>query len=206
MRKNLIMITILIMLMSFVGCGSKDAKKDESKADSKVVKKKQEVKKEKPKAETENKITFSSTDISGEGFNLTYLEGVKHNMQTGEKKYIAIIIQLANYDRGGGSYHPNAKEDGQIRVTVSFSAPSEQELKVGKYTLDAKMGEGQFLSVGIEGKVNGHAKTIGLYNGEGFGEITHIDTKTISGTVDLKDSKGTIIKATFTTSYSKSIY
>ena len=57
-----------------------------------------------------------------------------------------------------------------------------------------------------QGKVDGITKNIGLYDGEGSGEITHIDGKTISGKIDLKDSKGTTITANFTTSYSKSAY
>ena len=117
-----------------------------------------------------------------------------------------MIIQLANYDRGGGSWHPAPKEDGQRRVTVNFSSPSGEKLKSGKYKIGGKMAEDFYLSIGIEGKVDGKINNVGLYNGEGSGEITHIDDKTISGKIDLKDSKGTKIKATFTTPYTKSRY
>ena len=134
------------------------------------------------------------------------LEAIKHNMQTGSMKYTAMIIQLANYDRGGGSWHPGPKEDGQLRVTVNFSAPSGKKLKAGTYKIDGKMAEDFYLSIGIEGKVDGKTKNVGLYNGKGSGEIIDIDDKTISGKIDLKDSKGTTITANFTTSYTKSEY
>jgi hypothetical protein len=68
------------------------------------------------------------------------------------------------------------------------------------------MAEDYYLSVGIEGKADGKTENIGLYNGEGLGEITYIDNKRISGKIDLKDSKGTTIKANFTTTYTESKY
>jgi len=200
MKKNIILTVILVIVLSFSGCGKKDASKDVSTDDLKVDSKVETVSVEK------NSMSFSSEEISGEGFTLSYVEAVKHNMQTDGLKYSAMIIQLANYDRGGGSWHPSPEEDGQLRITVNFSSPSGEKLKAGTYIIDGKMAEDFYLSIGIEGKVDGITKNIGLYDGEGSGEITHIDDKTISGKIDLKDSKGTTITANFTTSYSKSAY
>ena len=200
MRKNIILTAVLVIALCLIGCGN--GKTDESKGTPATEEKKDDSKT--PTAAVEkNSMTFSSSEISGDGFTLSHVEATKHNMQTGDLKYTAIIIQLANYDRGDSSWHPNPKEDGQRRVTVNFSAPSGQELKVGMYKIDGKMAEDFYLSVGIEGRINGTTKNVGLYNGEGTGEITHIDDKTISGKIDLKDSKGTTITATFTTPYTK---
>lgn len=195
-----IFIALLIFTFLLVGCGKSEEAKVETKDETKT-----EVKSE-PAAKVENSLTFSSEVVSGEGFTLSYVEAVKHNMQAGDKKYVAMIIQLANYDRGGGSWHPNPKEDGQCRITINFSAPSGQELKVGTYHVTAKMAEEFYLSVGIEGKVNGETNTVGLFNGQGSGEIISIDDKTISAKVDVKDQKGTTIKATFTTPYTQSAF
>ncbi len=196
MKKNIILTAILVIVLSITGCG----KKDDSTVDSK------DVSKDKTVADVKNSLSFSSTEISGEGFTLSYAEAVKHTMATGDKQYTAMIIQLANYDRGGGSWHPGPKEDGQLRVTVNFSAPSGKDLQAGTYNIGGKMAEDFYLSIGIEGMVDGKTKNVGLYNGTGSGEIIDIDDKTISGKIDLKDSKGTTITANFTTPYTKSVY
>jgi len=151
---------------------------------------------------TENYLHFTSKDIGMEGFTLTHIEAVKHNMTTAGKQYISIVIQLANYDSMGRSYHPNPIEEGQRRVMISFSGPAGKKLKAGFYSVDGAMAKDYRLSVGIEKK----GKSIGLYNGTGSGEILSIDDKTITGTVDVKDEKGTSIKATFSTPWEKSRY
>lgn len=191
MRKNIILMVVLVIALSIAGGGEKGASEG---VEGKTA------------AGGKNSLSFSSEKISGDGFALSYVEAVKHNMQTSGKKYVAMIIQLANYDRSGKSWHPNPKEDGQRRVTVSFSAPSGEELKVGQYKIDGRMAKDFYLSIGIEGKADGKIQSIGLYNGVGSGEITYIDDKIISGKIDLKDSKGTQVKATFTTPYTKSKY
>lgn len=149
-----------------------------------------------------NELCFSSKEIDSEDFQLTHVEAVKHTMSTAGKKYTAIIIQLANYDRGNRSYHPNPKEEGQRRVTVSFSAPTGQKLKAGSYSLDGSMAKDFRLSVGIEKK----GKSIGLYNGTGSGEILFIDDKTITAKVKVGDTRGTAIEAKFSTPWEKSRY
>jgi len=152
--------------------------------------------------EVKNTLTFSSKDISSEGFELTYVEAVKHTMTTVGKQYDSMVIQLANYDRNGRSYHPNAKEEGQRRVTVSFSAPSGKKLKKGSYSLDGSMAKDYRLSVGIERK----GKSIGLYNGAGSGEILFLDDKTIKAKVKVQDERGTTIESTFSTKWEKPRY
>ena len=152
--------------------------------------------------EVKNTLNFYSKDIDMEGFELTYVEAVKHTMSMAGKQYPAIVIQLANYDRGEWSYHPNAKEEGQRRVSISFSAPSGEKLKAGPYSVDGAMAKDFRLSVGIEKK----GKSIGLYNGTGTGEILFIDDKTIKGRVTVKDTRGTTIDATFSTPWEKSRY
>jgi hypothetical protein len=191
MRKNIILTVVLVIALSIATGGENGAS---GGAEGKTA------------AGGENSLSFSSEKISGDGFTVSYVEAVKHNMQTSGKKYIAMIIQLANYDRGGKSWLPNPKEDGQRRVMVNFSAPSGEELKVGQYKVAGKMAKDFCLSIGIEGKSDGKVKSIGLSNGVGSGEITFIDDKIISGNIDVKDSKGTQLKATFTTPYTKSRY
>ena len=196
MKKSGILVFFLIIVLSLTGCGEKDAAKADVKDESKAEK----------AADVENSLVFSSEEISGAEFALSYIEAKKHTMQTNDSKYSAMIIQLANYDSGGGSWHPSPAEDGHIRITVNFSAPAGKELKAGVYKIDGVMAQDFYLSIGIEGKVGGSVKSIGMYNGTGSGEITHIDDKTISGKIDLKDDKGTTIKAAFTTAYTKSMY
>lgn len=152
--------------------------------------------------DVKNELNFSSKEIDMENFQLSHIEAVKHSMSTAGKTYTAIVIQLANYDRGDRSYHPNPNEEGQRRVMISFSAPTGQELKATAYSLDGSMGKDFRLSVGIE-KVG---KSIGLYNGTGSGEILLIDDKIIRGSVDVQDTRGTTIKATFSTPWEKSRY
>ncbi len=196
MKKNIILTAILVAALSIIGCGKTDDSKTGPKTDPQDIK----------VASEKNSMSFSSKEVSGEGFTLSYVEAKKHNMQTDSLKYTAMIIQLANYDRGGGSWHPGPKEDGHRRVTVNFSAPSGKKLIAGKYKIDGKMAEDFYLSIGIEGKVDGKTKNAGLYNATGSGEITNINDKTISGKIDLKDSDGTTITANFTTPYTKSEY
>ena len=150
----------------------------------------------------ENTLQFASADIDMEGFELTHIEAVKHNMSMAGKQYMSIVVHLANYDRGERSYHPNPKEEGQRRVMVSFSAPSGEKLKPGVYSVDGAMAKDYRLSIGVEKK----GKNIGLYNGTGTGEILSIDDKTITATVDVKDEKGTSVKAMFSTPWEKSRY
>lgn len=152
--------------------------------------------------DVKNELRFSSKEIDREGFQLTHIEAVKHSMSTAGKKYSAIIIQLANYDRGNHSYHPNPKEEGQCRVTLNFSAPSGQELKAGAYSLEGRMGKDFRLSVGIEKKWG----NVGLYNGAGSGEILFIDDKTIRARVKVHDTRRTTIEAIFSTLWEKSRY
>lgn len=149
-----------------------------------------------------NELIFSSTDINMEGFQLTHVEAVKHTMSTAGKTYTAMVIMLANYDRGSRSYHPNPKEEGQRRVMLSFSTPSGKDLKTGSYDINGAMAKDYRLSGGIEKQ----GKNIGFYNAEGTGEIIAIDSATISGKVDIRDKRGTVIKATFKTPWTKSRY
>ncbi len=153
-------------------------------------------------SDVKNELEFTSDNIGMEGFELTYIEAVKHTMSTAGKGYPSIVIQLANYDRGSRSYLPNPVEEGQRRVMINFSAPAGQELKATTYSLDAPMAEGYRLSVGIEKM----GESIGLYNGSGSGEILFIDDETIAGKVDVKDSRGALIKASFSTPWEKSRY
>ena len=152
--------------------------------------------------DVKNELRFSSKDIDMEGFQLTHIEAVKHSMSTAGKKYSAIIIQLANYDRGDRFYHPNPTEEGQRRVTINFSAPAGQKLKAGPYSLNGGMAKDFRLSVGIEKK----GESLGLYNGTGSGEILLIDEKTIIARVNVQDTRGTTIEATFSTLWEKSRY
>ena len=152
--------------------------------------------------DVKNECLFSSKEIDSTAFQLTYIEAVKHSMSTAGKKYSSIIIQLANYDRGDRSYHPNPKEEGQRRVTINFSAPTGKKLKAGPYSLDGGMAKDFRLSVGIEKM----GKSVGLYNGTGTGEILFIDDKTITARVKVQDIRGTIIEAAFFTVWEKSRY
>ena len=152
--------------------------------------------------DVKNELSFSSKEIDSMAFQLTHIEAVKHSMSTAGKKYSSIIIQLANYDRGDRSYHPNPKEEGQRRVTISFSAPTGKKIKAGSYSLDGGMAKDFRLSVGIEKK----GKSLGLYNGTGTGEILFIDDKTITARVKVQDTRGTIIEAAFSTVWEKSRY
>jgi hypothetical protein len=124
-------------------------------------------------------------------------------MSAAGNQYFAITVIMANYDRQGRSYHPNADGVDQRRVLLHFSAPAGQELAAGRYTLDAAMGKGHRLSIGIEGGED----SCGLGNGqEGFGEITHIDDSNIEGRVSVRDTEGTSVEATFSTAYGISRY
>ena len=152
--------------------------------------------------DVENELEFTSEKITMEGFELTHVEAVKHMMSTAGKEYLSIVIHLANYDRGSRSYLPNPTEEGQRRVMINFSAPTREELKAGIYSLDASMAEGYRLSIGIE-KMD---ESIGLFNGTGSGEILAIDEETITGTIDVQDTRGTVIKATFSTPWEMSRY
>ena len=152
--------------------------------------------------DTKNEVHFSSEKISSEGFTLSYVEAVKWTMSSAGKTYPAMIIQLANYDRGTRSYHPNPTEEGQRRVMINFSGPAGQALKATTYSIDGGMGKDYRLSVGIEKK----GASIGLYNGEGSGEIIHINDKTITARIDVRDSRGTTIRAFFTCPYEMSRY
>ncbi len=174
---SIVLSTFLILSFSLTGCGGSGSS-GPGKAD----------------------ITFSSKKVSGEGFKASYIEAVKWTMNMSGTKYKSMNIQIANYDRQGGSYLRAPKKEGDRRVTLGFAAPSGQKLKVGKYSTSGKMAQGYNLSISIQGK----GKTTGLYNGTGTGEITQLDDNTISGKVDLKDSRGTTIKGSFSTSWTKS--
>lgn len=148
-----------------------------------------------PAAALKNEVSFSSRRISSDGFTLSHIEAAKRAMSTGAKPYVAIIVDLANYDRQGGDYLPNASKDGQRRVTLSFAAQGDP--KAAKYPIDGKLGESNKLSVGI------HARDehIGLIQGTGEGEITYIDDKTVRGKVSVRDEQGTRIEASFDVVY-----
>jgi len=208
MKKTLMLAVVFVFILSMIACGGKQdeaqTKADGEKQVEEAVQAEKKI--EKKASATENSLSFTTNDIDGTAFNLSHVEAVIHKMQANGQQYQAVILQLANYDRGGGSYHPSPTEDGQVRLTVNFSCPAGKELAVGKYGVDGAMGVDNLLSVGIEGKVNGSVKSIGLYNAEGGGEIVYIDDEKISGRLDLKDSKGTTIKASFTAPILKSPY
>lgn len=148
-----------------------------------------------PPEKLENQVTFSSRRIGSDGFTLSHTEAAKRSMSTGAKPYVAIIVDLANYDRQGGDYLPNPSKDGQRRVTLNFAAKGEPA--PGKYPIDGRLGESNKLSVGIHTR----DEHIGLIAGSGEGEITHIDDKTVRGKVSVKDEQGTSIEATFDVAY-----
>ena len=185
-----------IAVAMFAGCGGDDANKPSGKPAG-----------TKPSGAAATKpgatATFSSKAISGEGFKVSHIEAVQHTMQAGDKQYTSIILQLANYDRGGGSWHPAPGQDGQCRITLNYSTPAGSEFKAGPYKVDGMMAEDYFVSIGIEGRAGGATANAGLMNGEGTAEITHYDGKTVSGKIDVKDSAGTTLKAEFTATCAK---
>jgi hypothetical protein len=147
-----------------------------------------------PSAALSSSITFDSKKIPGGDFELVHTEAAKHAMSTGGKKYSAIIVDFANYDRQGGDYLPNASKEGHRRITLNFSAA---ELGPGKFTLDAVLGASPRLSVGIHGKWD----HVGIVKGTGYGEILRLDGSVVEGKVSVKDDQGTFIEATFSVPY-----
>jgi hypothetical protein len=149
-----------------------------------------------PEPNTDSAVTFDSKRIKMVGFTLSHVEATKHRLSTGSKEYTAMIVHLANYDRGGSDYLPRPSKDGRRRVTLNFASPGD--LEAGSYPLDGVLGEGNKLSVGIHNRDH-HIGLVG--GGTGTGEITAIDDGTVSGKVDVKDEHGTAIQATFTVAY-----
>ena len=153
-------------------------------------------------AELPNRLVFHSSKIDDAGFQLSHVEAVKHQMRSAGRAYSAMIVHLANYDRGGGSYHPNPKQAGQRRVTLNFSAPEGQALKAGPYQVGGRMAVDYALSIGIEDQAN----QVGLSNGSGTAEIVHLDDGSLSAKLNLQDAQGTVVEGAFSTSYTKSAY
>jgi hypothetical protein len=147
-------------------------------------------------ARGKNTVTFASTKIPAAGFTLVHTEAAKRTMSTGNKGYRAVIVDLANYDRQGGTYLPNPSKEGQVRITLNFSGAGEPV--AGTYALDAPLGKENRLSVGIHAKF----EHVGVIKGTGQGEITHIDSERVQGKVSVKDDQGTSIEATFDVPYS----
>lgn len=153
-------------------------------------------------AKAQSQVTFSTSDIPSADFELTHVEATLHTMRMAGKEYPAMIIQMANYDRGGGSYHPGPKEEGQRRVTINFSGTPGDELKPGVYEVGGPGRGVAFLSIGVEGL----GKQAGLYNGEGSGEILSFDGDSIVAKVRVQDQNGTTVEATVATEYEVSRY
>ena len=67
MKKNIILSAILVIAISITGCGKTDDSKGKTVTSGK------------------NSMSFSSKEISGKGFILSYVEAKEHKMQTGSK-------------------------------------------------------------------------------------------------------------------------
>ena len=140
-------------------------------------------------------LTFDSKKIDSAGFALSHVEAVRYTMKAAGQTYPTIIIHLANYDRGGRSYLPNAKVEGQRRVLLTFSGPAEGALAVGRYETKNTLGKGLGFSMGIETK----GANVGLWGAvTGAAELTALTETSISGQVDIADEGGTTVKASFT--------
>ncbi len=197
--------------------GDRTKEKGKDNAKSEDGKKKDPAKKEKPpEQKAEYSISFHHSKVPGKDFKCTHVEAIKHKMKTGGKPlkvYPMIMVHMADYDRGDSSYLPNPKNKGDRRVLISFSAPVGKELKAGKYEAASKfrnMGEGYAVSLGFETRTEpGFSGSVndGVYgNLTGTAELTSVSDSGISGKVDLKDSKGNWVKATFTTKVEVSPY
>ena len=181
--KTVMTVAALSVLGLGAGCGGGKAMGSDDSGDSTAA------------VANEATLTFDSKKIEGAGFALSHVEAVRYTMKTAGQAYPTIIIHLANYDRGGRSYLPNAKVEGQRRVLLTFSGPAGGALAVGRYETKNTMGKGLGFSMGIEAK----GANVGLWGAvTGAAELTALTETSISGRVDIADEAGTTVKASFT--------
>jgi len=191
MKRALAAVAALWMIAGVTGCGgAQEAKTMSGDEPSNPVR-------------NEGTAAFVSPKVDGTGFVPTHVEAMAHTMKADGQTYPAVIVHLANYDRGGRSYLPNPKTPGHRRVLLNFSGPTGGALRVGTYGADVAPGAGHRFSLGIEGTA-GSAGFEGAVTG--VAELTRLTAEAVAGRVEMKDARGASINATFTARITRSRY
>lgn len=142
---------------------------------------------------TSNSVSFSSETMNLAASDVKYVGAESWNMYSGEKVYPSVVIQVANYEKTG-DYMPMPSEEGQVRAIISINGKIGEQITAGTYEMAAAgFGESNSVSAGLEST----AGSKGFSNGTGTITVTYASADKICGTIDVKDSKGTVIKGDF---------
>lgn len=140
-----------------------------------------------------NSVSFSSDNMSLAAADVKYVGAESWNMYSGEKVYPSVVIQVANYEKTG-DYMPMPSEEGQVRAIISINGKIGEQITAGTYDMAAAgFGESNSVSAGLESS----AGSKGFSSGTGTITVTYASADKICGTIDVKDSKGTVIKGDF---------
>ncbi|OJJ17683.1 hypothetical protein BKI52_27870 [marine bacterium AO1-C] len=143
---------------------------------------------------TETKLEFTGEGLDAKGFTVEYVKINATEMQSRGQKYPAVFIVLANYGKGK-SFLSRPKEQGQIKLTMSFNGKTGTTIGARKYDSGAKgFGENDNFSANFDSS----EKSYRFNKPIGISEITYFGDDKICGTIDIKNAKGTtILKGSF---------
>ncbi|MFZ1786095.1 MAG: hypothetical protein WAU23_12900 [Ferruginibacter sp.] len=202
MKRNFFSALLLtISLTAFIACGNNAYKKDKTEtAATTEADKKQDAAGNAADCGT-TAISFGTDKIKSEGFTMKYSEAVLWNMASGETKYPAIIIQVANYAKEGS--YLQAPVGDNVRAMITISGKSGEKLQPGDYEIGGSggFGAGYAVSGGIENKDGSK----GFVNAKGKATITYLADDKVCGTIDVSDGTS-FIKGSFSMALTKSAY
>ncbi len=147
-------------------------------------------------------VTFKSGDVNSDGFEIKYSEAKLWDMASGDVKYPAIVIMVANYTPSG-SYLQEPATDKEMRVMITLSGKAGEPLKTGDYDIANESGFGA--GYGVNASVHTQGKASAFINAKGKATITYLSADKVCGTIDVSDSN-TSIKGSFSIKLEKSGY
>lgn len=123
-------------------------------------------------------------------------------MASGDVKYPAIVIMVANYTPEG-SYLQEPATEKKMRVMITLTGKAGELLKTGDYDIANENGFGA--GYGVNASVHTQGKASAFINAKGKATITYLSADKVCGTIDVFDSN-TTIKGSFSIKLEKSGY
>ena len=200
MKINII-LGISTIAFGLIACSGSEDKKESSAKDSTTE--------EQPRPEVScsesNALTFTSENLDGSDFDVKFVHASIKEMTSGDQTYPAVYIILTDYDTGGSAY--KSPKGDQRRVILMISGTAGEEMLPGEYPAFGASGFGadnaSSFTIVTESDNLAMWGSGGTENTSGTTNITHIDEYHICGTMDLMDSKGTKLTASFSTELHK---
>lgn len=200
---TLTLIAGTLILTSTLACGGKKEKKESDNGQTTEQNKSDGAAAQGNAADcAATTVNFKSGNISSDGFEIKHSEAKLWDMASGDVKYPAIVIMVANYTPEG-SYLQEPATEKDMRVMITLSGKAGGPLKTGDYDIANESGFGA--GYGVNASVHTQGRASAFINATGKATITYLSADKVCGTIDVSDSN-TSIKGSFSIKLEKSGY